>query len=141
MPLLYMKWITREFVKSNPEAMFIFGDNVMRTGLGGQAKSMRGEPNSIGIATKNTPSMDEGAFFSDADPDCMEVVMTDFKPVIAALEEGRIVYVPADGIGTGLSQLPERAPKIHKAIQEVFEVLGKTYGILQFTNGREKAML
>jgi hypothetical protein len=36
-----------------------------RRGLGGQAKSMRGEPNSIGVATRRDGDMVPDAFFAD----------------------------------------------------------------------------
>jgi hypothetical protein len=34
----------------------------------------------------------------------------------ALLVIGKTVIVPSDGIGTGLSQLPMRAPKLHQFI-------------------------
>jgi hypothetical protein len=32
-----IKYITREFVQSNPDKVFLFGDNLERVGMGGQA--------------------------------------------------------------------------------------------------------
>lgn len=43
----------------------LFGDNLERRGFGGQAASMRGEPNAIGIPTKKSPTYKDEAFFSD----------------------------------------------------------------------------
>lgn len=42
---------------------------------------------------------------------------------VAALAEGRTVYVPLDGLGTGLAQLPTRSPAIHKHIVERFRAM------------------
>jgi redox-sensitive bicupin YhaK (pirin superfamily) len=42
--------------------LFVFGDNLRRTGFGGQAAEMRGEPNAVGIA----PGYEQ-KHFADAD--------------------------------------------------------------------------
>lgn len=39
------KIITRDKIKENLEVLYLFGDNIIRKGLGGQAKEMRGEDN------------------------------------------------------------------------------------------------
>jgi hypothetical protein len=53
--IIYQKYIKREDLRANPTVLYVFGDNEARTGLGGQAKEMRGEPNAVGIATKASP--------------------------------------------------------------------------------------
>ncbi len=52
MTLLYIKKYTRAYIRAHPDWLFVFGDNMMRRGFGGQAAEARGEPNAIGIATK-----------------------------------------------------------------------------------------
>jgi hypothetical protein len=47
--------IYRRDLRANPESLYLFGDNTKRVGIGGQAREMRGEPNAVGIATKNAP--------------------------------------------------------------------------------------
>lgn len=121
--LVFIKWITRHFVRANPEARFVFGDNQLRVGMGGQAASMRGEPNAIGVATKRAPGCADGDYFTDGDDDAMATINADIDLVAAALGEGRTVYVPLDGLGTGLSQLPQRAPKLHAHIVGRFRSL------------------
>lgn len=121
--ITYLDWITRDMVRAEPEARFVFGDNIARAGFGGQAAAMRDEPNSIGVATKRFPGADEGDFFSDLDADAWAVIEDDIDQVAAALAEGRAVYVPRDGLGTGLSELPTRAPGLHRYIIERFRVL------------------
>jgi len=61
------KYITRAMVRAKPRTMFVFGDNMARSGFGGRAKEMRGEPNAVGIPTKWRPAKDEAAYFKDAD--------------------------------------------------------------------------
>ena len=50
-----IRFITREYVRANPDKIFLFGDNLEQRGLGGQAAAMRGEPNAVGIPTKKRP--------------------------------------------------------------------------------------
>lgn len=47
--------------------IYLFGDNLLRKGLGGQAKEMRGEPNTLGIVSKKYPSNSLSSFYSDGD--------------------------------------------------------------------------
>lgn len=125
--IVALDWITREMLRADPEARFVFGDNTERVGLGGQAASMRGEPNAIGVATKWSPGMRDHDFFRDNDVLIKVCVDADIDLVAAALEEGRTVYVPRDGLGTGLSELPKRAPKLHAHIISRFhEMAGNT---------------
>ena len=61
------KVITRDKIKENPDVLYLFGDNLLRKGLGGQAKEMRGEPNTLGIVSKKYPSNDISSFYTDED--------------------------------------------------------------------------
>jgi hypothetical protein len=118
-PVKYVKLITREMVQAEPDARFVFGDNLQRFGLGGQAGAMRGEPNAIGVATKRAPGRDDEDFFADTD-ECRSTILDECRQVRAALDEGRTVYVPADGLGTGLSELPTRAPGLAQLLVDTF---------------------
>lgn len=115
----YLDWITRDMLRAEPDARFVFGDNYLRVGMGGQAGAMRGEPNAIGVATKRAPGMADGDFYSGSPADT-EVVLFDLGAVIRALDDGRTVYVPRDGLGTGLSELPTRAPALANLITAFF---------------------
>lgn len=112
-----MKWITREIVRANPFKIFLFGDNVDRFGLGGQAREMRGEPNAIGIVTKHSPTRSESAYMSDKDfADNCKLIDRDFRRIGDFHFE--IVVIPSDGIGTGLAELDKRAPKTFAYLQQ-----------------------
>lgn len=121
-----MKWITREIVKANPDKLFLFGDNYERQGLGGQAKEMRGEPNAYGIATKVRPDNRNGAFFTDAQYrfHCGRL-FGEFEGVKHLLRVGDFtsVVIPEDGLGTGLADLPNRAPKVFAYLQTKLQEL------------------
>jgi len=47
--------VTKEFLKSNPNCVFVFGDNLERKGRGGAA-ILRYEPNTYGFITKKRPT-------------------------------------------------------------------------------------
>jgi hypothetical protein len=120
MPLIYQKWISRDDLQANPEARYVFGDNTQRRGLGGQAKEMRGEPNAIGIVTKWYPDTPNAAFFRDDDfhiDIIHQGVNDDLEMVMEAIEQKRTVIWPLDGIGTGLSRLPQNAPDLWGAME------------------------
>jgi hypothetical protein len=102
--------ITREMVRADRNTIFVFGDNMVRRGLGGQAQEMRGEPNTIGVPTKWTPHREMRAYFTDKDfPRVMDDIQAAFDLMAEALHAGRNVVIPADGLGTGLADLTRRA--------------------------------
>ena len=126
--VVHLDYITRRMVQDNPETIFVFGDNLQRRGLGGQAKEMRGEPNSIGVPTKRSPTRENSAYFTDADLGNLEVklaIYQAFQKIKEALMSGKTVVIPSAGLGSGLAQLPTRAPKINAFIEEAIENLGK----------------
>lgn len=129
MLIIRQKFIFREDLKANPNVLYIFGDNLKRIGMGGQAAEMRGEPNAFGIATKRLP--DHGyneCYFHDTDRDVIQIINDEFERLENnILSEGEThstalgsifikkwgaIVIPFDGIGTGLSKLPEYAPKL-----------------------------
>lgn len=126
MPLIKQHRIYRIDLQNNPDILYIFDDNAKRVGMGGQAGECRHEHNAVGIATKWEPTMAPGAFFSD---DRIEeqrtLVLADLRPIFARLGAGGIVVWPSDGIGTGLSEVPQRAPKMFEWLESVRAVLEK----------------
>lgn len=120
--VIRQKQIFRSDLQANPEVAYVFGDNMMRSGLGGQAKEMRGEPNAFGIPTKKMPNMLTSAFFTDDDYEgASRAIWHAFHRI---KEAGFwVVVVPADGLGTGLAQLDKRAPRIFKFLNETIDKL------------------
>jgi len=124
MPIIYQKWIKRADLKANPGKLYVFGDNLERAGYGGQAKEMRGEPNAIGIATKFSPYLHDSAFFTDARYDeIWNKIEDDLYVLVEPLKEGWDVVWPEGGIGSGLSQMPTRCPKLWKSLQDGIVIL------------------
>lgn len=116
MTVRYIQWFTRDLLREQPEARFVFGDNCLRVGRGGQAAACRDEPNAIGVATLYAP----GDFYRPDDPRALLTVTRDLTMVANAIAEGRTVFAPVDGLGTGLARLPEHAPEIHRLIVAFF---------------------
>lgn len=107
MPLILQHRIYRADLQANPSALYVFGDNEQRWGLGGQARECRGEPNAVGVATLKAP----GEFWNERDVAHQNAVIdADMMPVFEALAAGRLVVFPLDGIGTGLADLERRSP-------------------------------
>lgn len=131
MPIIYQKLIKRGDLQKNPKAYYVFGDNNCRVGKGGQAGEMRGEPNAIGIRTKKNPSYDIDAYYIDSEyNENVKNISEDFLKVVAALDQGSLVVYPTDGVGTGLSNLKESAPKTLAFIEDVVLKLFEDYGLL-----------
>jgi hypothetical protein len=124
--IVYKKFITRSDVKRNNNDIFIFGDNDQRSGFGGQAKEMRGEPNAIGIRVKKLPSMNEGSFYTDNEyEENIRKINEDLNHLEKLLHAQTIVF-PANGIGTGMAKLNITAPEtfnyLTKSLKQRFNI-------------------
>lgn len=116
--MLLIRWsiIERLDLKTNRNLLFVFGDNMIRQGLGGQAASMRGEPNAFGIVTKMDPGMEDTSFFYDDNKTHWDYVNSDLANLDKEIKSGKYdgLVVPMAGLGGGLAQLHKTAPKLHK---------------------------
>jgi hypothetical protein len=120
-------------VKANPDKIYIFGDNTKRVGTGGQAV-IRNNPNAMGIATKLEPSNKPNAFMSDDQfEENKQIIDSDITKIISKAEStGKSLVFPADGFGTGLAQLPTKAPKTYDYLRRAL------YNNFGFWNGEEQ---
>ena len=112
-----MEFVTRKYVRANPDKIFLFGDNLLGTGFGGQARTMRGEPNAIGIPTKKKPSNNTDAFFNDAEFEQNKAAIDLAFGRLAGLRDGTEIVIPSAGLGTGLAKLPDIAPRTFKYLE------------------------
>jgi len=130
--------ITRAELQANPKTLYIFGDNNVRQGLKGQAKEMRGEPNAIGISTKQLPSNTPDAFMTDKDLVKNKAIITqDVNFIIEQWNTGKYTNVILPQIGVGLANLPEKAPQTWTYLQSELGRLERTIN----TNNIEEAQL
>lgn len=129
MPVLYQKMIHRADLRANPRVLYLFGDNNRRIGHGGQAKEMRGEPNAIGIRTKETPGVDESAYWREETEEdyyrFTKMIDEDFESIYQMMKHGHnpTVVIPIDGLGTGLARLDKDAPATLGYIKKWLKVL------------------
>lgn len=107
LPVEIVTWYTNKIVKENPNKIFVFGDNHMRVGSGGQAQ-IRENSNAYGLATKLRPDHSAEGFMNDRDFELnKKIIDEDIKKI---KDTGKQIVFPKDGFGTGLAELPKRAP-------------------------------
>lgn len=104
---------TVDDVKSRPNMLFIYGDNLLHEGKGGQA-IIRDEPNTCGIPTKKKP-IDNDAFFSDDEyEENVKIFKESIIKLIKMSSQYKYIVFPKDGLGTGLANLPAVAPRTYE---------------------------
>ena len=114
------KKFTIDLTRENEDLIYVFGDNLLKTGTAGQAV-IRGEENAFGIPTKKEPSVDAGAYMNDAElKQNKKAIDTAIQEILA---QGKSVVFPQEGLGTGLAQLKQRAPKTYSYLKK--ELLNK----------------
>ena len=98
------------YVKNNTNKIFIFGDNDLRIGKGGQA-IIRDLKNTIGLRTKKAPNNNSSSFYSDNDYDNNIIkIEKDILNIKKEEEKGKIIVFSEGGYGTGLARLKQKAP-------------------------------
>ena len=121
------KWILPEDCILNPTDLFVFGDNLKRWGSAGQA-CIRTCTNAHGFATKHYPSMKPDSFFSDRDEELHQILNEEFIAMHDAMAGYTRLVLPMDGLGTGLSAMPEHCPIAFDYMNSIFSVLlGRDY--------------
>lgn len=121
--IIFDRFWNRNDVLKNPNYLFVFGDNDAQIGIGGQA-IIRGLPNTIGIPTKKYPTNHFKSFYTDNE---YETNVTHINQAINNIITESIKYthivLPNTGFGTGLAQLPKRAPLTYQYLLKAVEAL------------------
>ena len=120
---------TIQDVRNNKDSLFVFGDNDVKKGKGGQA-IIRKEPNAIGIPTKKYPSYNKSAYYVDDELESnkqkidngLQLVLLEFLS-----KDYKYLVLPKDGFGTGLANLPKGAPLTFKHIKVRINALKKLF--------------
>lgn len=118
--------IYKQDIQANPDVLYVFGDNLDRQGYGGQAREMRGHKNSFGIATKRTISHSyPDDYFFDHEEDVIPIIDQEFSKLQTHIynSQYKAIVIPLDGIGTGLSKMPQYAPKALEYINQKLQKL------------------
>lgn len=122
--IITMDHITREIVKNNKDKVFIFGDNDLKDGFGGQAFEMRGEQNTIGIPTKKKPETTDDSYYTDEEfEQNKKKINFSINLIMREIRMGKTIVFPSNGIGTGLAKLHEKAPKTYGFLQATLKAL------------------
>lgn len=135
------EFYTEEKCLANSQSLFVYGDNTKRFGMAGQAQ-IRRMPNAIGLATKVAPGGNNEDYFSDLNYEvCCSIIDADIDNIISKSSNYTYIVFPLAGLGTGLSQLPTRAPKVFeylsKRLEEVFGIATNANGTLDGTFGKQ----
>ncbi len=108
-----VKYYTIELVNQNPNCLFIFGSNLIGRGMGGQA-IIRHCKNAHGIPTKKLPSNTPKSFFTDREFEKnKEIIKNAIDSIDSIGSSYDTIVFPEDGLGTGLAELPTRAPNTY----------------------------
>jgi len=106
-------WKINDIV-NNKNKIFIFGDNDLRIGKGGQA-IIRDCKNTIGIRTKKQPNNNQSSFYNDDEYDeNILKIDQDINNILNKLKQGYTIVFSSGGYGTGLARLDKKAPKTFK---------------------------
>ena len=123
---------TPELLRKYPNITFIFGDNLSRTGNGGQA-IIRNESNALGLASKRTPDHSPTAYMTGTPTD-YDAVNADLSRIEELALSGKQLVFPAAGIGTGLARLQITAPDLLAYIDsEISKLIHADYRLLRTT--------
>ena len=126
MSILLQNRFSIEDCSNHSDRVFIFGDNLIHKGKGGQA-IIRDCHNAYGIPTKRLPSMDSDSFFNDEFDEYEAVKSAIEKLIVLKHSRREITFVfPTDGLGTGLAQMKTKSPKLFKYMNEQ---LNKHFGV------------
>ena len=94
----------------NQDKIFVFGDNNLRIGKGGQA-IIRDLPNSIGIRTKKEPSNKPTAYYKDEEFEInSKYILEDILKIKHLQLSGKTIVFSNGGYGTGLAALKQKSP-------------------------------
>ncbi len=114
---------TSKIVQSQPECLFIFGDNDIHKGKRGQSV-IRDCPNTIGIPTKKYPSMRISSFYTDTELEQNKNSIQNAIDIIKIeLKKYKFLVFSEEGLGTGLAKLPEKAPLTYKFLLKSLKTL------------------
>ena len=116
--MIRVKRWTREQVADDRSTLYVYGDNDIGRGTRGQAV-IRGLPNAFGVPTKRLPALHEAAFYSDANfQEHCDAITKAVDRIITAMPHFERIALPEDGLGTGLAQLPQRAPRVSAFLEQ-----------------------
>lgn len=129
LPVYLADCFSIQLCKQQPQSLFVFGDNALHRGKGGQA-IIRDCENAVGFITKYKPTWESDAFLTDTSITRLEAWITGFDATIFTLlvtQNYTGIVLPKDGVGTGRAKLAQSSPLCFSRIQEYFQsTFGRT---------------
>ncbi len=92
--------ITPQWLKNNPDYIFVFGDNCLRVGKKGQA-ICRGCSNAYGFITKKIPSSDKDSFYKPSQYE--EIFKREIEKLKKKMQENKEKTFIIPKLGSGLA--------------------------------------
>lgn len=139
--VLYSGRLTPELCDEFPDYTFVFGDNLLGFGMGGQA-IIRGKRNAFGVPTKRKPSMAAGSFFEEGNSADLDKVLQKLKILWLKLANNTTVVIPVNdkgevSLGLERAELPIRAPSIYETITRHVSEMAAAHGSRKAADGSE----
>lgn len=138
---MFSGWYSVALCRACPTLLFVFGDNLLGFGKGGQA-IIRSEPNAFGVPTKRKPSMSPGSFFRETSEYDLDCVLVRIKSLWDHLEAGGKIVIPVTptgdvSLGLERAMLREKAPTIYDTIVRHVEEMQDTFGSVAIEDAGE----
>lgn len=137
---LFKRYWNADDCEQDSRSLFVFGDNDIKKGCGGQAV-IRYCPNAIGLPTKKYPNNSANSFYTDDEyqQNCAKIVAAMVKIIDQSISYECIIF-PSDGFGTGLARLPEKAPLTHKFLEDLMKLyFGVDYEMIRKEDRKKKS--
>lgn len=128
--ILVSRKFSVEQCRVNFDTLFIYGDNLERVGMGGQA-IIREQKNSLGFVTKKAPGAGKDDYFTDEEfAENCKIIEEEIVKIKKYADEYdyKAIAFPFMGLGTGLSEMPLRCP------QTFFYLCTRLYQEFKFNN-------
>lgn len=134
----FSAWYDVALCRQCPDLIFVFGDNLLGFGKGGQA-IIRSEPNAFGVPTKRRPAMTPSSFFRDESEDDLDAVLRAIQQLWVYVERGRTIVIPVNdegnpSLGLERAKLPRTAPKIYETICNHIAEMANAHGRINISS-------
>lgn len=108
--------VTEEWLRENPNHIFVFGDNLDRKGKGGGAK-LRDVPNTYGFITKKHPNNNDKSFYDRTE--YVHVLQSELKKLLYHMEDNLDKTYMISQLGNGLANKYDIFPLIDVAFKHL----------------------
>lgn len=126
-----------EHLVKNSNTLFVFDDNVKRCGKNGLSKLLRDKDYAVGIATSWSSDIDGDFYFTDDKfEEIKDIIDKDIYRLYVYIDKGYDLIFPKKGIGSGLSDLPNKAPKVYEYLISKLKGLRTYIKTFETTTGR-----